>query len=113
MDSSIFKDCMCCMGLGLVQVALVGRYTAGTVANIAELAWIHLQNGHAGDQVFFGRSGYRSDPGASTDSGFINSYYRLLNFATEHLTHIGFGCSTLLVVHQFESSSKLPMITDP
>jgi len=29
---------MCCIGLGLVQVALVGRYTAGTVADIAELA---------------------------------------------------------------------------
>lgn len=38
MDSSTFEDCMCCTGLGLVQVALVGRYTAGTVADIAELA---------------------------------------------------------------------------
>lgn len=112
MDSSMFKDCMCCIGLGLVQVALVGRYTAAA-ADIAELACIHLQNDQAGDQVFFGGSGYRSDPGASTDSGFANSYYRLLNFATEHLTHIGFGCSALLVVHQFENSSKLPKINDP
>ena len=113
MDKLATEGYVCCIGLSLVHLAMVDRYTANIAEDAAERTRSRRHVGQVRDQTLFGGFGCHSGLRASIDSSLPNSHHRRSNFATAYSIRIGFEDISLAISHQFSSSSKLQKTPEP